>query len=205
MADRSGVGAVYKGLAIDNNAGVNYIYAADFHNRRIDVFDRNFALVTTMHFNDAALQAGYAPFNIQNIDGQLYVTYAKQKGPDDKDDEPGLGNGYVDVFDATGVAIKHLDAKGMLNSPWGIVKAPDGFGQGTGAILVGNFGDGHINVFDVNGVYKSQLTYNGSIITINGLWALAFNKVSPADPNALYFTAGPNNESNGVFGYLKKL
>jgi len=208
VADRSSAGAVYKGLAMANDGGANFIYATDFHNGKIDVFDNNFALVTTKPFDDPGIPAGFAPFNIQNIGGQLYVTYAKQLAPDNHDDDAAPGNGYVDIYTAAGILVKRLATQGTLNSPWGIAQVPSAatsFGQATNAILVGNFGDGHINVFDSNGTFKGQLEGTGTPISIPGLWAITFNPVSPADPNQLYFTAGPGDEAHGLFGYLKKM
>ncbi len=207
VADRSSAGAVYKGLAMANDGGANFIYATDFHNGKIDVFGNNFAFVTTKPFNDPGIPAGFAPFNIQNIGGQLYVTYAKQLAPDNHDDSAAPGNGYVDIYTAAGVLVKRFATQGTLNSPWGIAQVPTAatsFGQATNAILVGNFGDGHINVFDSSGAYKGELTGNGTPISIPGLWAITFDTVSPTDPNLLYFTAGPGDEAHGLFGYLKK-
>ena len=203
VADRSAANAVYKGiaLAVDNNS--NYLYAADFHNARIDVFDKNFALVTKT-FSDPNIPSGFAPFNIRNINGMLYVTYAMQKGPDNMDDQSGAGNGYVDVFMPSGALVKRFASQGTLNSPWGMAAAPTSFGQGTGAILIGNFGDGHINIFDASGNYKGQLMNGSSIVTISGLWDIAFNNIM-GDPNQLYFTSGPDSENHGLFGYLKRM
>ncbi|HEX4849164.1 MAG TPA: TIGR03118 family protein, partial [Puia sp.] len=137
--------------------------------------------------------------------GKLYVCYAKIKGPDDTDDQPGAGNGYVDVYDANGNLLKRFISQGQLNSPWGIAQAPAGFGVPFHAIVVGNFGDGRINVYDSTGTYVAQLQNNGNTVVIPGLWALDFpsNEVLNADPNKLYFTAGPTDENHGVFGYLK--
>jgi len=205
VADRSAAGAVYKGIAMANDGGANFIYATDFHNAKIDVFDNSFTFVTTKPFVDPGIPAGFAPFNIQNIGGQLYVTYAKQLAPDNHDDESGLGNGYIDIYTTGGILVKRFASQGMLNSPWGIVQAPVAFGQGTNAILVGNFGDGNINVFNANGTYQGKLMQNGAAISIPGLWAITFDDVSPADPNQLYFTAGPTLEAHGLFGYLKKM
>jgi uncharacterized protein (TIGR03118 family) len=205
VADRSSAGAVYKGLAMANDGGASFIYVADFHNAAIDVFDGSFALVTTKPFNDPNMPAGFAPFNIQNIGGQLYVTYAKQLSPENKDDESGLGNGYVDIYTPAGMLVKRFASQGTLNSPWGIALVSAAFGEVAGDILIGNFGDGRINVYDMNGTAKGQLMANGVPVTIPGLWAITFDNVAPADPNQLYFTAGPDEESHGIFGYLKKM
>jgi len=203
VADQSSTGAVYKGLALANDGGSNFIYAADFHNARVDVFDRDFAFVTSKPFSDPGIPPGYAPFNVQNINDQLYVTYAKQLGPDNADDQAGMGNGYVDIYSPAGVLIRRFASQGTLNSPWGIVQAPATFGQAANSILIGNFGDGHINVYDTNGAYQGQLMTKGTAIAIPGLWAITFNAASSADPNKLYFAAGPDGETHGLFGYLK--
>ena len=195
------------GIAIANTEGADYIYAANFKGNTIDVFDGNFnyfpASATT--FKDPALPAGYAPFNIYNHDGKLYVAYAKQLAPDNEDDEKGVGNGYIDIFDPNGTLEKRFASNGSLNSPWAIVDAPSGFGLGDDVILIGNFGDGKINVFGSDGSSRGQLMENGNVIAIDGLWALAFpeNGIPAGDQNQLFFTAGPQDEAHGLFGYLK--
>ncbi|MCX6256429.1 MAG: TIGR03118 family protein [Bacteroidia bacterium] len=205
VADRSAAGAVYKGIAMASDGGANFIYATDFYNAKIDVFDKDFALVTTKPFNDPGIPTGFAPFNIQNIGGQLFVTYAKQLAPDNHDDQAGPGNGYVDIYTTAGILVKRFATQGTLNSPWGIAQAPAAFGQVANAILIGNFGDGHINVYNPNGVYQGQLSNNGTVISIPGLWAITFDNVSPANPDQLFFTAGPGSEAHGLFGYLTKI
>ena len=205
VADRSASNAVYKGIAMASDGGNNFIYATDFHNAKVDVYDKNFLPVATKPFLDPTIPVGFAPFNIQNIGGQLYVTYAKQMAPDNADDQAGAGNGYVDIFTPAGILVKRFASQGTLNSPWGIAQAASGFGQGKNAILVGNFGDGRISVYDSTGKYQGQLMQAGNAITIPGLWAITFDNVSPADPNQLYFTAGPIKESHGIFGFLKKM
>jgi len=206
VADRSAGDAVYKGLAIANDGTGNFIYATDFHNGKIDVFDQSFAYVSGRVLTDPNIPVGFAPFNIRNIGGQLFVTYAMQKGPDNDDDQSGPGNGYVDIYKPDGSLVKRFASQGTLNSPWGITQAPIAFGQGSGAILIGNFGDGRINVFDANGNYKSQLMMSGSPITIDGLWDIAFpaSSAGGVDANRLYFTAGPSEETFGLFGYVKR-
>lgn len=198
-----GQGAVYKGLALAANAGANFLYAANFKAGKIDVFDREFKHVITNGFTDSTIPAGFGPFNIQNIGGMLYVTYAKLAGPDNINDSPAAGNGYVDIFKPDGTLVKRFASQGSLNSPWGIADAPAGFAAETETILVGNFGDGRINVFDTNGNYKGQLQANGKPLTIDGLWALDFVKPNPAAGSSLYFTAGPAGETHGLFGFLK--
>ena len=206
MADRSASNAVYKGLAIASDGSANFIYAANFKGNKIDVFDQNYNYVTGKPFTDASIPAGFAPFNIYNHDGKLYVTYAKQLAPDNEDDEKGVGNGYVDIFNPDGTLVKRFASQGTLNSPWGLVDAPAGFGQGTDIILVGNFGDGRINIFKSDGTFVGQLMSNGSTIQIDGLWALVFPEdgIPAGDPNQLFFTAGPHDEDHGLFGYLMK-
>jgi uncharacterized protein (TIGR03118 family) len=207
VADRSTAGAVYKGMTMGTDGGANFLYATNFKGQRIDVFDANFNYVTTKPFLDPGIPAGYGPFGIQNIGGQLYVTYAKLKAPDNMDDDPGLGNGYVDVFTTGGTLVKRFASMGALNSPWGIALAPAGFAGETASILIGNFGDGHISVFDMTGQFRGQLQYNGHLVVIDGLWAIDFlkNNAPGGNPNdKLFFTAGPNGESDGLLGYLQK-
>lgn len=203
VADRSASDAVYKGLAIATDAGASFLYAANFKGGKIDVFDKNFNYVTTKPFADASIPAGFGPFNIQNIGGMLYVTYAKLKGPDNEDDEAGPGNGYVNIFRPDGTLVSRFASKGTLNSPWGITHAPAGFAGNAETILVGNFGDGRINVFDLHGNFKGQLQNNGQPIGIEGLWAIDFLNPNATNTDPLYFTAGPHDESHGLFGVLK--
>ena len=202
VADRSSTGTVYKGLAMAADSGANFIYATDFHNAKIDVFNKSFALVTTKKFKDTSIPNGFAPFNIANIGGMLYVTYAKQLAPDNKDDQKGVGNGYVNVFNPGGVLVYRFASQGLLDSPWGIAKVSTSFGDLNGAILIGNFGDGHINAYDMNGSFIHQLkgTSDSDTLKIEGLWSIVFNN---AAPGKLYFTAGPNEENHGTFGYIK--
>jgi uncharacterized protein (TIGR03118 family) len=144
LANNSGANAVYKGLAIGSTAQGTYLYAADFHSGKITVVPGGGAPVLAGTFLDPGLPSGFAPFNVQNIGGQLYVTYAKQDAAG-HDDVAGAGNGFVDVFDTSGNFVKRLISNGPLNSPWGITVAPASFGQAAGDLLVGNFGDGLIN------------------------------------------------------------
>ena len=146
--DNSGSGAVYKGLAIGNNGSGDFLYAANFRAGTIDVFDSTFAPTSLAgSFTDPNLPSGFAPFDIQNIGGNLIVTYAKQDASG-LDDVPGAGNGFVDVFDTNGNLLRRLVSNGPLNSPWGLALAPGNFGQFSNDLLVGNFGDGTINAFD---------------------------------------------------------
>ena len=196
---------VYKGIAIAKDGSDNFIYVANFKGNNIDVYDKSFNPVTTKAFDDATMPAGFAPFNIYAYDDKLYVTYAKLKSPDNQDDQSGAGNGYVNIFNTDGSLVKRFASQGTLNSPWALAAAPTGFGLGRNRILVGNFGDGRINVFDSDGKYEGQLLNNGTPVAIEGLWALTFpeNNNTEGSSNQLFFTAGPNAENNGLFGYLK--
>ncbi|HEY6119533.1 MAG TPA: TIGR03118 family protein, partial [Pyrinomonadaceae bacterium] len=198
--------SVYKGLAIGNNGTANFLYAANFNSGKIEVFDKNFAAATLAgNFTDPALPAGYAPFNIQNLGGKLYVMYALQDA-DKKDDVPGAGHGFVDTFDLNGNLLGRLISAGALNSPWGIALSPANFGQfGGNELLIGNFGDGKINAFNqTTGASLGTLNdQSGNPLVIDGLWALAFgNGSNGGDPNTLYFSAGLGDESHGLFGKL---
>jgi uncharacterized protein (TIGR03118 family) len=206
VADRSSSNAVYKGITMANDGTANFLYLTNFKGGKIDVFDKNFNYVTDKPFLDPGIPAGFAPFNIQNIGGKLYVTYAKLKGPDNEDDQSGPGNGYVDIFSPNGTLVKRFASQGMLNSPWGIALAPAGFADGKQSILIGNFGDGRINVFDMLGNFVGQLQNQGQTLTIEGLWAIDFleNNTGGNANDPLFFTAGPAEESHGLFGYLKK-
>ncbi|MBS1911253.1 MAG: TIGR03118 family protein [Bacteroidetes bacterium] len=200
VADRSASDAVYKGIAMATNGGSNFIYLTNFKKNTVDVFDATYRY--SKSFTDATIPAGYAPFGIQNIGGMLYVTYAKQKGPDNEDDDPAVGNGYVDIFNADGTLQRRFASNGLLNSPWAVVMAPSGFGSVSGDILIGNFGDGHIGAYDPGtGVLIGQLRDQNNItITIEGLWALTFGPSSA--PTTLYFAAGPGDEEHGLLGTL---
>ncbi len=218
MADRSASGSVYKGLAIATRSKGPLLYAADFGNGKVDVFDSNMNLVSLPGaFTDSQIPAGFAPFNIQNLGGSLYVAYARQDARH-HDDVAGRGNGYVDVYDLNGLLLSRLITGGPLNSPWGLVLAPTGFGDIGGALLVGNFGDGSINAFHADtGVFLGALRDGaGTAIHIPGLWGLTFGNGSRANPaatpsggdaNTLYFTAGiagPDTlESHGLLGTLQ--
>jgi uncharacterized protein (TIGR03118 family) len=181
-----------------------YLYAADFHNNAISVFPSAAAPALTGHFVDPTLPAGYAPFNIQNLGGKLYVTYAKQDA-DAEDEVAGAGLGYVDVFDLQGNFMQRIASGGALDAPWGVAIAPAGFGSLSGDLLVGNFGDGMINAYDLaTGMWIDALKgADGMPVKIDGLWALAFgNGGNGGERNALYFTAGIEDETHGLFGRL---
>lgn len=199
-------GAVYKGLALSANGTGSLLYAADFHNAKIDVFDGAFKPVTLTAgaFTDPNIPAGFAPFGIQAINGSIYVSYAMQDA-NRQDDVPGAGLGFVDVFDTNGLLVKSLIAQGNLNAPWGMTLAPASFGDAGGRLLVGNFGDGSINAYDLaTGSLIGQLVdVNGSPILIDGLWGLAFGNGFANQPvNTLFFTAGPNGEQGGLYGRI---
>ena len=224
--------SVYKGLALDSVGGRHYIYGANFMTGNIDVWDNAFNLVS-MPFHDPGLPAHYAPFNIQAVGNWLFVNYAEQtSGSIDETDGP--GKGFVDIFNPDGTFVRRFASRGSLNAPWGVAWAPAGWlsmedmadagengkdsktGSGssggdrlndisTPVVLIGNFGDGHINVFAPDGQFLGQLKAHNKDIVIDGLWALSFPPASAGiDPNRLYFTAGPADEADGEFGYLLK-
>ena len=204
------VGAVYKGLAFGQSGGSDFIYATNFRFGTVEQFDENFKLVRS--FTDSQLAKTcplpnqcFAPFGIQNIGGNLYVTFALQDAAH-HDDAAGPSRGFVDVFDTSGNLIKRLISRGALNSPWGLALAPSNFGQFSNDLLVGNFGNGRINAFDPNtGALLGQLrNQKGLIISINGLWALGFgNGFTAGQTDELFFTAGINDEANGLFGKIE--
>jgi len=200
-------GAIYTGLASGNVGNSHFLYAADFHNGRIDVIDGRFHKTNLAGtFRDSNTPSGFAPFNIQHLGGKLYVTYAQQDAARDGGDVAGHGKGFVDVFDTSGHLLQRLVSHGELNAPWGVAIAPAGFGKFAGDLLVGNFGDGHIDAFGLNGHndFKGWIMgANGQAVTIPGLWGLQFgNGTSAGDANSLYFSAGPNHGMHGLFGSL---
>jgi uncharacterized protein (TIGR03118 family) len=200
VADRSPFESVYKGIAMSQSHDVKYLYLTDFRNRRIDVFNPSWQFVKS--FTDPAIPGEYAPFGIHNINGKLYVTFAKQLLPDKEDDDPGVGRGFVDVFNPDGSLVRRFATRGTLNSPWAVVLAPAGFGPFSGDILVGNFGDGFIGAYDPGtgnflGLLKAT---DGSTLSINGLWDLTFGPGTSS--TTLYFSAGPDHESHGLLGTL---
>ncbi|HEV9036901.1 MAG TPA: TIGR03118 family protein [Puia sp.] len=232
IRDRSAT-SVYKGLALDSTGpGQNFIYAANFMTGKIDVWDTGFHLVS-MPFHDPALPAHYAPFNIVPVGQWLFVMYAEQT-PGSIDEMHGPGKGIVDVFNTDGSFVHRFASRGSLNAPWGAAWAPAGWlsmedmsgekgggddsNKGKGSfgedgkrvsepvVLIGNFGDGRINVFSPDGEFLGQLRSHNKTIVIDGLWALGFAPATATsiDPNRLYFTAGPADEADGIFGYLIK-
>jgi uncharacterized protein (TIGR03118 family) len=196
-----GAGAVYKGLAIAQTDDGTRLFAANFRNGTVDVFDQNFTQVDS--FTDRHLPAGYAPFNVQVLDNHLFVTFALQDA-DKHDDVAGKGHGFVDEFDLDGHLLHRVASRGPLDSPWGLAIAPSDFGKFSNDLLVGNFGDGTINVFDPKSDHflGKLLDANGKPIAIGDLWALIPGNGSASDPSKIYFTAGVQNEAHGLFGTL---
>jgi len=217
----------YTGLTIGVNGTDTLLYAANLKTKKIDAFNGSFGSVS-LPFHDPFIPSNFAPFNVQNIGGMLYVTYAKL-GPDGED-MAGPGNGFVDVYQTNGSFVRRLVTHGHLNSPWGITMAPNGFitkadveddndkddhhdgdhdkgkGFSENVILIGNLGDGRINAYTDRGKFLGALRSNGKPLVIEGLWALMFPPATATsvDPNRLYFTAGPSDETDGLFGYLVK-
>jgi uncharacterized protein (TIGR03118 family) len=218
--------AVYKGAAIASRNGVSYLYVANFGQKRIDVFDSTFQRVRSGHgehdssresldaqhgdskdaFRDERLPRSFSPFNVQNIGGSLYVAFAKLG--DDADEVPGAGLGYVDVFSPSGRLLRRLEHGPWLNAPWGLALAPGDFGAFSHNLLVGQFGSGEIAVYDVSsGRFVGKMQDAASaVLSIEGLWALSFGNGANAGPlNTLYFTAGIEDETHGLFGSLTPL
>jgi uncharacterized protein (TIGR03118 family) len=206
-ADRSSAGAIYKGLAIADGK----LFATDFHNGRVDVFDRTYTLLPGSGFSDPKIAKGYAPFGIQAIGSNVFVTYAKQDAAA-KDDVATPGGGFVDEYTTDGTLVARVAVAGKknapLNSPWGLAMAPSDWGAFGGDLLVGNFGNGRISAYlDTGGgkwVYKGQLRHpDGTPIELGGLWAIAFGNGAAAGPKDwLYYLSGPNDEANGLFGVI---
>jgi uncharacterized protein (TIGR03118 family) len=199
--------AIYKGLAIAVTPDGPRLYATDFHNGRVDVWNGSWNLVTSAAFTDPALPAGYAPFGIQRSGDTIFVTYAKQ-GADAKDELHGQGFGFVDAYDTAGNLLARVAQHGQLNAPWGLAMAPASFGRFAGDLLAGNFGDGEINAYAElpNGHFEHRGELRGSDgqpLAIDGLWALEFGNDGAAGPSTrLFFTAGPNEETDGLFGSI---
>ena len=221
VADNSAT-AVYKGLALAWDNGRNLLYAANFKTGKVDVWDTSWAPVS-LAFHDPAIPSGYAPFNIVPVSSWLFVSYAKVSP--DFDDVAGAGNGFVDVFTTDGSLVRRFASRGALNAPWGMAWAPAGWlttedmdstaekgssqnnGKSVGpVVLIGNFGDGRINVYSPEGQFLGPLRSHNQTISIDGLWAIGFapSTATSIDPARLYFTAGPAKETDGIFGYLVK-
>ena len=205
MADNSKSGTIYKGLAISTGLEANRLYAADFGRNGIDVFDPNFKPVSLgkdAFKKPKDIPSGYAPFNIQELGGKLYVTYAKLT-KEAGEEEQGAGLGHLASFDYDGKLLQVFEGGKALDAPWGLALAPGDFGAASNTLLVGNFGDGRIVSFDIaSGKQKDVLRRaDGTPLEIDGLWGLVFgNGQSLGEKNALYFTAGPAEEIDGVFG-----
>jgi uncharacterized protein (TIGR03118 family) len=200
-------GAIYKGLAI----APNRLYATDFHNARVDVFNSSWQPVMSPGaFTDPSLPVGYAPFGIQNVNGTIVVTYAKQDA-DAEDEVAHQGFGFVDAYDTAGNLIGRIAEHGQLNAPWGIAMAPTtGFGAFSGDLLIGNFGDGEISAYEPqsNGTWELVGQLRGAdhkVLSIDGLWALEFGRgaTNNGPTTTLFFTAGPNDETTGLFGRIE--
>jgi len=198
--------AIYTGLALATDQGQQFLYAANALKGTIDVFDRSFNQINTKPFTDPQLPSGYTPFNIHLAGDKLFVTYTKV-GADGRALKQ-AGNGVVNVFSTGGILLTRFAAEGKLNAPWGIAMAPAGFFAGKdaqAAVLVGNFGDGKINVYTPSGKFIDQLNVDNQPVAIDGLWEISFPpSTSTIDPNRLYFAAGPDDEKDGLFGYLLK-
>ncbi len=193
--DQSGMGAVFKGMTLVPIQHSQNLFTADFANNRVDIFNGQFQQVGS--FTDHSLPAGYAPFNVQTLNGMVYVAFAKHG--EGLDEAHGHGLGYVDIYNTHGQFVRRLVAGGALNAPWGLAIAPTNFGKFAGALLVGNFGSGVIDAYNpTSGAYLGQLKDNGRPIVIPGLWALA----QGAD-GELLFSSGPGDESHGLVGAIR--
>jgi len=198
-------GAIYKGVALAGAGTGNRIYATDFHNNKVDVFDAGFHPVTTAGgFIDANIPVHYAPFGIQNVQGNLVVTFARQD-KDREDELHGKHMGFVDVFDTEGRLLHRVGHREGMNAPWGIAVAPANFGHFSNRLLIANFGDGTISAYELDtGRFVGQLqNADGSKIMIPGLWAIEFGNGLLSQPtNTLFFSAGPNDEAGGLYGRI---
>jgi uncharacterized protein (TIGR03118 family) len=206
MVDNSSTGAAYYGLAISATVAATapMLYAANFASGNIDIFDTNFKPVSMPGaFADPSVPAGFAPFNIQNLGGKLYVLYARQNAAKTF---AASGGGYAAIFDLNGNLLQHLVSNGPLNEPWGVAIAPATFGAFANDVLIGNFGDGTINAFDptTGASLGALMDENGNIISISGLWGLILgNGGSGGDANAIYFAAGTGRQNHGLLGSLQ--
>jgi uncharacterized protein (TIGR03118 family) len=210
LAVNNSPGAVYKGLVFGTNVHGVFLFATNFRAGTIDVFAPNGsagyrpASSTEIDgdFTDPDIPSGFAPFGIQNINGNLFVTYAKQDAQK-HDDVAGPGKGFVDVFDTDGHLLRRFASRGHLNSPWGVARASFAFGRFSGDILIGNFGNGRIHAFDSDGNFLGVLQdVNKNPIVIDGLWMLTLGGGRNSSSDTLYFSAGPNNETDGLFGTI---
>jgi uncharacterized protein (TIGR03118 family) len=202
--------SVFKGATIaqivKGGTSRTFLFVADFRKGRVQVYDSAFNHVPQSEelFDDDQLPEGYAPFNVQNIGGDLYVTFAQQDA-EKHDEVDGPGRGFVDIFSPSGILLKRLEHNNWLNGPWGLTMASSDFGRFSHEILVGQFGSGQILVFNpLTGDFVGRLLdKNNNPIAIDGLWALAFGNDAKAGPaTTLYFTSGPSGESQGLFGTI---
>jgi uncharacterized protein (TIGR03118 family) len=196
-------GAVYKAAAMGVNVNGVFLFVTNFRAGTVEVYDHNYKPVKTDGgFVDEDIPAGFAPFGIRIVDGNLFVTYAKQDARK-HDDVARQGNGFVDVFDTDGHLLRRFASRGQLNSPWGVERASFAFGPFSGMILIGNFGNGRINVFDEHGRFVDELDDgHHRPLVIDGLWTLTLGGGAKSSPDTLYFTAGPNGETDGLFGTI---
>jgi uncharacterized protein (TIGR03118 family) len=196
-------GAVYKGLALAQTQAGPFLLAADFAGGRVDVFDRTFTRLSPSHglFRDPYLPKGYAPFNVLVAGDTVYVSYAKQQ-PGSTDEQAGPGLGFVDAYTDFGRQVRRVASHGTLNAPWGLAVAPAGFGRLTGALLVGNFGDGRIGAYRDGHFLGLLHGTDGEPVSIDGLWALLPGTATTGGTGTLWFSAGPDDETNGLVGQL---
>lgn len=205
--DNSASGTVYKGIALSAGGNGALLYASDFHNAKVDVFDANLhpVMLGAGAFRDPGIPLGYAPFGIQAIGGDIYVTFAKQDA-DRHDEIDGPGLGYVDAFDPNGHLLRRIATRGALNAPWGLALAPAGFGAFGNLLLIGNFGDGHINAYEpALGFFVGSLRgQDFRPLKIDGLWGLGFGNGYANQPvDTLFFAAGPDGEAHGLYGRIE--
>jgi uncharacterized protein (TIGR03118 family) len=197
--------AVYKGVTLGQVGAQNYLYAANFRAGTVDVYDSTFSPVSLAGnaFQDSQTPPGFAPFNVQNVGGDIFVTYAQQDAAK-HDDVAGPGAGYVDEFTPSGALVRRFEHGPWLNSPWGVTMAPAGFGKLSGSVLVGNFGSGQIASYSSSGEFQGLMRgRRGKPITIDGLWGLGFGNGATAGPaTTLFFAAGIQDEAHGLFGTL---
>ena len=201
-------GAVYKGLVFAVNSHGAFLFATNFRAGRIDVFGPNgpdglfTAATTDGGFAEPEIPAGYAPFGIALVDGDLFVTYALQNAAK-HDDVAGPGRGFVDVFDTDGHLLRRFASRGPLNAPWGVARASLSFGKFSGKILIGNFGNGHVSAFSDRGEPLGELEdAHDRPLAIDGLWTLTLGGGRGSSPDTLFFAAGPKGETNGMFGTI---
>ena len=198
--------AVYKGVALLHRKHGARLLAADFRNARIVVLDGRFHKVrmSGRSFRDRSLPRGYAPFNVAVVGGRVIVSYALQ-APSRQDDQAGPGHGFVDVYSADGRLLRRLIRRGVLNSPWGMAIAPRGFGDFSGDLLVGNFGNGRIHAFNPSSgrLAGALRAPNGRVLAIDGLWGLLPGNGTSAPADEVWFSAGPDGEQHGLLGVLR--